>query len=171
MIEGNNVNLYNPLILFKGCQKWQSFFMAVVILAERLTDKEKKQIIADYVENGSYNAVAKKHNRSDTTVKRIVLENKGILEKVEQKKEQNTADVLAFMDKKKDLVCEIIEDYLEALKDPTKIDRATTVQLSTTIGTLIDKWTGGNAKVYQPDQREDDPITKSLKEEFKDGLL
>lgn len=38
----------------------------------RLTDKQRKQIVADYVELGSYAAVAKKHGVADTTVKRAV---------------------------------------------------------------------------------------------------
>ena len=58
-------------------------------MAARLTDKQKKKIIADYVEIGSYNAVAKKHGVSDTTVKRIVSTDFEMLEKVEQKKEEN----------------------------------------------------------------------------------
>ena len=42
-------------------------------MAARLTDKQKKKIVADYLELGSYNATAKRNNVSDTTVKRIVL--------------------------------------------------------------------------------------------------
>ena len=37
-------------------------------MAARLTDKQKKKIIADYVQLGSYNAVAKKHKIADSTV-------------------------------------------------------------------------------------------------------
>ena len=44
-------------------------------MAKHLTDREKKKIIADYVELESYNAVAKKHNVSATTVKNTVLKN------------------------------------------------------------------------------------------------
>ena len=39
-------------------------------MAARLTDKQKKKIIADYVELGSYNAVAKIHGVSRQTVKK-----------------------------------------------------------------------------------------------------
>lgn len=141
-------------------------------MAARLTDKQKKKIIADYVELGSYNSVAKKHKVSATTVKKLVLKDNECVKKCEQKKEENTADILAYMDTKKDVVCAIIGNYLEALLDKNKISRATTVQLSTTLGTLIDKFAPrdkyGNAEY---NQREDDPITKTLKEEFKDGIL
>lgn len=141
-------------------------------MAARLTDKQKKRIIADYVELGSYNAVAKKHRVADTTVKRIVLADGETRRKVEQKKEQNTADILAYMDTKKDVVCAIIGDYLEALRDRNKIDKATTVQLSTTLGTLIDKFAPRD-RYGSPEhnQYEDDPITKSLKEDAENGFL
>ena len=52
-------------------------------MAARLTDRQKKKIIADYVQLGSYNAVAKKHKVADTTVKRVVLSDPEILEKTE----------------------------------------------------------------------------------------
>lgn len=45
-------------------------------VAKRLTDAEKKKIIADYVESGSYRATARNNGVSDDTVKRIVLSDK-----------------------------------------------------------------------------------------------
>ena len=41
-------------------------------MAARLTDRQKKKIVADWVEMQSYNAVAKKHGVTHQTVKRIV---------------------------------------------------------------------------------------------------
>ena len=43
-------------------------------MAARLTDKQKKKIVADYLESGSYRATALHNGVSDNTVKRIVLE-------------------------------------------------------------------------------------------------
>ena len=43
-------------------------------MAARLTDKQKKKIVADYLETGSYRATARKNRIADGTVKRIVLE-------------------------------------------------------------------------------------------------
>ena len=60
-------------------------------MAARLTDKQKKKIIADYVQLGSYNAVSKINGVSATTVKNIVLKSADFVEKCEQKKEENTA--------------------------------------------------------------------------------
>ena len=41
-------------------------------MAARLTDRQKKKIVADWVEMQSYNAVAKKHGVTHQTAKRIV---------------------------------------------------------------------------------------------------
>ena len=55
----------------------------------KLTDKQKKKIIADYIENNNYSETARINNISETSVRRIVKGNKNIVEKVEQKKENN----------------------------------------------------------------------------------
>lgn len=110
-------------------------------MAARLTDKQKKKIVADYLELGSYNAVAKKNGVSNHTVKRIVLETPEISKKVQQKKEQNTADILSHMESQKDEVIKVLDEYLAAMRDPAKIKRAGVVQLATALGIVIDKYT------------------------------
>ena len=111
-------------------------------MAARLTDKQKKKIIADYVQLGSYNAVAKINGVSLNTVKKIVLtQDTDFAEKCNQKKEENTADILAYMESQKQIVCEIISKGLSALNDPEKLANANPSQITTALGTLIDKWT------------------------------
>lgn len=110
-------------------------------MAARLTDKQKKEIVADYVQLGSYNAVSKIHGVSATTVKNIVLKSADIVQKCEEKKEQNAKDILAYMESKRDIVCEILDKGLEVLNSPEKLACATPSQITTAIGTLIDKWT------------------------------
>lgn len=133
-------------------------------MAARLTDRQKKMIIAEYLEIGSYNAVAKKYNVTRQTVKNIVTSNTENRQKLQDKKEQNTADILAHMETKKDKVNQIIDTYLEKLLDPEMIDKATPAQLTTALGTLIDKFT--MPKMVSKEQKtEDDPLTKALKEE------
>lgn len=139
-------------------------------MAARLTDRQKKKIVADYIELGSYNAVAKKNGVSGHTVRRIVLETPEISKKIQQKKDENTADILAYMESKRPIVCEIIEKGLAVLNDPDKLAAATPSQITTALGTLIDKWTD-NKQMNNDRQSEDDPITKTLKEEAKNGLL
>ena len=131
-------------------------------MAARLTDRQKKKIIADYVQLNNYCAVAKINNVSATTVKNIVLASVDFVEKCEQKKEENTADVLAYMDEHKDLVCSFIGKGLEMLNDPKKLAAANLSQITTAMGTLIDKWAmiGGSPA----DTVNEDALSKSLKE-------
>lgn len=131
-------------------------------MAKRLTDREKKQIIADYAELENYSAVAKANGVSDNTVRKIVSLNSEISEKIELKKEQNTADILEHMEQKRDKVCSIMDKYLDALLDDEKIAKATPAQLTTALGTLIDKFT---VTASRPEQMAEDALTKSLREE------
>lgn len=128
-------------------------------MAKHLTDREKKKIIADYVELESYNAVAKKHKVSATTVKNTVLKNSESVKKCEQKKEQNTADILEFMDKKKDDVCSIISLYLSELQNSDKLQRASIQSIATSLGIVIDKFTKDAQK--QSDTSLFDAIAKA----------
>ena len=131
-------------------------------MAARLTDKQKKKIVADYLELGSYNAAAKLNGVSNHTVKRVVLGVPEISEKVKQKKEENTADILAYMESQKGLVCEIIGKGLAALNDQEKLSEASPAQITTALGTLIDKFTvsGGGPG----DAAKEDDLSKSLRE-------
>lgn len=108
-------------------------------MAPRLTDRKKKEIIEDYLEMESYNSVAKKHGITHHTVKRVVQEMPDLNEKVQEKKQQNTADILEHMESKKQEVCSIIDIALKVL--PGKIEKARTAsEVTTALGTVIDKW-------------------------------
>lgn len=109
-------------------------------MAARLTDRQKKKILADYVQLGSYNATAKINGCSLNTVKKLVQDNADIAELCNRKKEENTTDVLAYMESQKKVVCEIIGKGLAALNDPEKLAEASPSQITTALGTLIDKW-------------------------------
>lgn len=109
--------------------------------AQRLTDKQKKKIIADYVQCQNYRAVAKQNGVSPNTVRKIVASSPDTEQKCTIKKEQNTQDMLSYMESKKERVQEIIDVYLGVLTDPEKLEGATLQQITTALGTLIDKWT------------------------------
>lgn len=131
-------------------------------MAAWLTDRQKKKIVADYLETESYNATAKKNGVCGQTVRRVVEGSQGITENLKRKKEQNTTDILAYMESKRDIVCEILEKGLDALNSPDKLAEATPAQITTALGTLIDKWTaisGGPA-----DTTEEDGLSQSLRE-------
>ncbi len=135
-------------------------------MAARLTDKQKKKIIADYLESQSINATAKKNNVSWGTVRSVIDGMEDIEEKLEQKKEENTADILAYMESQKGIVCEILGKGLEALNSQEKLAEATPAQITTAIGTLIDKWAmiGGSPA----DTVREDALSQSLKEMAKE---
>lgn len=131
----------------------------VAEMAARLTDKQKKKIIADYVEMGSYNAVARKHKVAVSTVKRVCERCTETKQKAIQKKEQNTADILSHMESQKDEVIKVLDEYLAAMRDPAKIKRAGVVQLATALGIVIDKYTM-TAKNEQAMQKLDEVMDK-----------
>lgn len=110
-------------------------------MAAQLTDKQKKRIIADYIEIGSYNATAKKNGVAPNTVKKLVQANAHIAELCEQKREENTRDMLEYMESRKEQAQGVIDIYLAALADPAKIELATLSQIATAFGIVIDKFT------------------------------
>lgn len=132
-------------------------------MAARLTDRQKKKILADYVQTNNYCATAKLNGVSANTVKKIVQTNADIAEKLIRKKEENTADVLTYMESQRDMVCQIIGKGLAVLNDPAKLAEATPSQITTAIGTLIDKWTmmnkasdnGESGVVLMPEVRDE----------------
>lgn len=108
-------------------------------MAARLTDKQKKKIVADYLEVQSYSAAARMNGVTHQTVKRVVQESSDFSEKLQKKKDENTADILAYMEAQKERVCEIIDISLEVL--PDKIRNAkTAADVTTAMGTVISKW-------------------------------
>lgn len=131
-------------------------------MAARLTDRQKQKIIADYVELGSYNAVAKINGVALNTVKKIVQGNARIAEMYDKKKEENRADILAHMETRKDKVCEIIDLYLEQLLDVGQFKNLSPSQLTTALGTLIDKFSAVGG-IGQSGEKEDG-LSKSLRE-------
>ena len=124
------------------CGCWRGTEIREVVgLAKHLTDKQKKRIIADYATLGTYSAVARKHRVSVDTVKRVVLRDPETVEKTKEKKEQNTADILQYMEDQKQDVCAIIGLYLKALQDPGRLDRASVQSIAISLGIIIDKFT------------------------------
>lgn len=114
-------------------------------MAARLTDRQKKKIVADYLELGSYRATGKKNSVSDGTVRRVVAQSGDFAQKAAQKKEENTADILAYMQSQRETVCRILETGLAVL--PEKIRNARTAsEVTTALGTLIDKFAALDAQ-------------------------
>ncbi|MBQ8793942.1 MAG: hypothetical protein IJZ63_04265 [Clostridia bacterium] len=116
-------------------------------MSKLINDKVKKQIIAEAVAGSSSRAIAAKYGVSYTTVLRLIRKESDFKNKVEAQHAENTASVLAFMDSQKNDVCELIKKLLDAMNDPKKIANMSLVQLATTMGIVIDKYSAGESAV------------------------
>ena len=110
-------------------------------MAKRLNDKEKQKIRADYIETGNLRETARMNNVSVDTVKRTVEADDEITQKLTQKKEENTKDILKYMDSIYDKQKKIIDLSLEALeKKLSNPDMFTNVKdIATVYGVIFDK--------------------------------
>ena len=141
--------------------------MRKVVTVGKLTDKQHKKIIALYAECQNYSQVARKFGVSVNTIKRHVNGDPKAAKIVNEKKEQNTQDILAYMESQKNLVCQIIGLGLEALAKPDKFTDASPSQITTALGTIIDKWAAISGSTGN--EMEEDALSRSLKE-LAEGL-
>lgn len=107
----------------------------------KLTDEQKKKILADYVINQNYSETARINDVTDTTVRTLVKQDTETLKKLEEKKEENTKDILEYMDTISDKQKKIIDLSLEALeKKLENPDMFTNVKdIATVYGVIFDK--------------------------------
>ena len=112
----------------------------------KLTDKERKMILAELTMGSSIRACASKYHTSVGTVQRIKHESSDeIRQQIEEKNAENTKDVLAFMEMQKGSACNLIAMLLDALNDPEKIADTPLVKIATTLGIVIDKFTANES--------------------------
>lgn len=109
----------------------------------KLTDKQKKKIIADYVETQNFSETARMNGISDKTVKRIVdnMNNIDVVEKVEQKKQENTQSTIEYMQTQHESKKRILDKILKAIEEKAdNIDKFTNIKdLATAYGIILDK--------------------------------
>lgn len=112
-------------------------------MAKRLTDKDKKKIIADYMENQNYSETSRINNVAVNTVKRLVLsqDNEEMARKSKEKKEENTKDILEYMDNIAEKQKKIIDLSLEVLEQKlSNPDLFTNIRdVAIVYGTIFDK--------------------------------
>ena len=106
-----------------------------------MTDKKRKKIIADYTEIGSYNEVARINGVARNTVKNVVLKNKDVAKMCQEKKEENTKDILQYMDSIVEKQKEVIDLSLNVLKAKlSNPDLFTNIRdVAIVYGTIFDK--------------------------------
>ncbi len=107
----------------------------------KLTDLEKQQIIADYIETQNYSEVAKKYNRSVETIRNVVKANKDVGKKLKQKKEENTQSTIEYMQTQHESKKRILDKILKAIEEKAdNIDMFTNIKdLATAYGIILDK--------------------------------
>lgn len=123
----------------------------------KLSDKQKKRIIVERANGKSLTQLAGKFHVSTTTIARVCKQDPETAKMVKQKKEQNTLDMLAFMDEQKNSAQKLLASIIEAMNDPAKLEKANIKDLATAFGIITDKFTKN--------------IPSSEKEETDDGFL
>lgn len=111
-----------------------------------LSDMTRKKIIADKISGMSYRAVAQKYGISKYHVERVVKSDPAFSQKVEEKKEQNTLEMLAYFDGQKGKAQELLTSIIEALGDPEKLAKANVRDLATAYGIIADKFIATSPK-------------------------
>lgn len=109
-------------------------------MAARLTDKQKKQIISERIKGASLGNLAKKYHVAKSTIARTCNRDPETVRKATAKKEQNTQEMLEYMDGQKGKAQELLTRIIEALGDPEKLKRANVRDLATAYGIIADKF-------------------------------
>ena len=107
----------------------------------RLNDEQKKKIVADYINTQNYSETARMNGISDVTVRDVVMKDPNSLKRLEQKKENNTVNMLERMDNTKEKRIKLLEKMIDKMDEKVEnIDMFTNVKdLSTAYGIIIDK--------------------------------
>lgn len=106
----------------------------------KLSDRQHKAMIARYAETNNYSQVAREFGVSETTVRRHLNSDKTTLKKVEKKKEQNTLDMIAFMESRKNKAQEFIDLCFEEMNERQKIGKAGVQSIAIAMGIVVDKF-------------------------------
>lgn len=120
----------------------------------KLSDRQRKHLIADRANGMSLSRLAAKYNVSVTTVRRTIANNPEAAEKVRQKKEQNDLDMLAYMDSRKNAAQDLVDAILQDMADPERRAGASFRELATALGILVDKFTGNTTA-----NKKEEPVT------------
>ena len=97
----------------------------------------------------SLRKIAEKHGVSIYAVRCAIKYDPKIEQKITDKKEANTLEMLAYLDAQKGKAQELLSKILEALGDPDKLARSNVRDLATAYGIIADKFiqtapTGGD---------------------------
>ena len=135
-IDNGKIQEFNSLtqllIFLKDWKWWQ---------LPKLTDRQKKKIIADYVDNGNYSETARINGVNKSIVQRLISKNQEVQQKAQEKKEENTQDMLQYLESKKEDKKRVIELCFKALEDKlASPDMFTSIRdIAMVYGIIVDK--------------------------------
>lgn len=107
----------------------------------KLTDKQKKKIIADYIKNQNYRETARINGVCVNSVRNIVASDKDIEKKLTQKFEEDTQSTIEYMQSQSMTKNRIINKLLKAIETKSEnVDMFTNIKdLAMAYGILVDK--------------------------------
>lgn len=106
----------------------------------RFTDRQKKNMVAAYVREGNYCAVARKYGCSEAYVRKIVAKNPDVANLCEEEKKKNCISVREHMKKQSAHVCRLLDRLLDEIGAEEKLSDAPIRELATVLGILADKY-------------------------------
>lgn len=134
----------------------------------RIPDKQRKEIVADYVNCQNYSEVARKYNLPVETIRRIVKEDENIVRKCELKKQENTQTTLEYMQTQHETKKRILDKLLKAIEIKAEdIDVFTSVKdLATAYGIILDK----ELKVLELQRQQMDTKSNGVLDDLMEAL-
>lgn len=105
-----------------------------------LSDKEKKKIIARYIELQNYRACSREFGIGESTIRKIVKSNPDITSKCAKKREQNSKEMIEFLDTEKGRAQELLVSIMNEMGNRSKLERAGIKDLATAFGIIVDKF-------------------------------
>ena len=146
--EGKIFKKYKVKIDNGKMQEFNSLTQLLIFLKDwewwklpKLTDRQKKKIIADYVDNGNYSETARINGVNKSTVQRLISKNQEVQQKAQEKKDKNTEDMLQYLESKKEDKKRVIELCFKALEDKlASPDMFTSIRdIAMVYGIIVDK--------------------------------
>lgn len=128
----------------------------------KLTDRQRKQIIAEYVAGDgkvSIRALAKKYGVSPSSISKILSDEKSV-QKCTDKKKENERSMLAFLDSRTEKAQRLIDKILDTL--PADFENAGMKQKAGLLKILSEVF-GGN-KNNDKDEGENITVTLSVED-------
>ena len=87
------------------------------VVVAKLTDRQRKRIIAEYAIGGiRWRQLAEKYHVSQNTIAKLLSSEKSV-QKLSDKKEENTRSMLEFLDEQKSTAQSLMQKLLKAPKE------------------------------------------------------